>query len=129
MTFGSVLQLLVIGCCGGLGACIRFVLDSGTRRIMNSRFPWGLLWVNVSGSLVMGVCVGLTVHEAVHWAPFTIGILGGYTTFSSNSLESVELWRERRRRAAVVNAAGSLVLAVVCALLGMVLGAMLSAPK
>lgn len=121
---------------GGLGAAARYALDTvvtvwiadrarSTGRPA-SRFPWGITLVNLSGSLLIGVLIGLGADHAgsgtLWWPALGIGVLGGYTTFSTASLDTARLLRERRYGLALVNAFGTLVAAVLLAGVGAWLG-------
>jgi CrcB protein len=80
--------LVVVG--GGLGALARYWLSGVVQRRVGS-FPWGTTVVNLSGALLLGVALGLTEGgdiEAAIRDPFTIGVLGGYTTFSTWMVET-----------------------------------------
>jgi CrcB protein len=81
--------------------------------------------INVSGSLLLGFLFTLFTERtmAVPWvrSPLTIGFLGAYTTFSTLSLESVQLMEERVYGLALVNAAGSLAAGMVAAAAGILL--------
>lgn len=84
--------VLVIALGGGLGAVSRHLLNSWVSRLMGVDFPWGILAINVLGSLLMGVLVEwMALRGAVSSelrAFLTVGILGGFTTFSSFSLDT-----------------------------------------
>jgi CrcB protein len=93
-------------------------------------FPWGTLFVNVTGSFVIGVLAALVTADgrpALGWdarAFFMVGILGGFTTFSSFSLETLELARSGALGAAAANAALSLVACLAAVWLGFAAGAL-----
>lgn len=115
--------LLVLA--GGLGAVCRFVLDGVIRSRTSRDFPLGTVLINVSGSLVLGLITGLTLTQAAPDALRLIagtGFLGGYTTFSTASLETVRLIQEGRWWAAVLNGAGTLAVTVAAAAAGLLLG-------
>src|SRR5262249_13943479 len=82
---------LVIGAAGALGAVSRHLLESLVNRHWGDAFPWGTFVVNVSGSLAIGVLVGLFAHrlDVPLWlqAGATVGFLGAYTTFSTFELQ------------------------------------------
>lgn len=107
---------------GGLGAATRFVVDGVLRR----RFPLvPTLVVNVSGSLLLGLIAGLALRGAVPGSVLAVlgtGLLGGYTTFSAASAESVRLLAERRYVAAALTAVGMLALSVAACAAGYALG-------
>ncbi|WP_214468089.1 fluoride efflux transporter FluC [Microbacterium flavescens] len=113
------LELLVIAVAGGAGAGLRYVLDRviGTRGA--GRFPLGILVVNVTGSLALGVLTGLGALVAPQLAlVLGTGLLGGYTTFSAVSVDSVLLAERGRWRDAAADLLGTLVLSVAAAALG-----------
>jgi CrcB protein len=88
------------------------------------RFPVGILVVNVSGSFALGVLTGLGTALSSEWAMVLgLGLLGGYTTFSTVSVETVLLAQRRRWRDAAANLFGTLALAAVGAGAGIALGA------
>jgi CrcB protein len=115
---------LWVALAGSAGALARFGLDGGIRRRWATTFPWATLVVNVSGSLVLGLVAGLVLFRG---APDTLrlvvgtGFCGGYTTFSTASVETVRLLQEGRRRQAAANAVGSLLLTVLAGGAGLAL--------
>lgn len=111
----------VVALCGGLGACLRFVLDALIRRWLPSPLPWGTILVNLSGSFALGVLTGLLAQQLLPapWlAAICSGLLGGYTTFSTASFETVRLLQSGRIAASLANALGTLIGAVLAAWLG-----------
>jgi CrcB protein len=114
---------LLLAVAGGLGAVLRFVVDGVVRDLVGARVPWGTALINVSGSFVLGVLTGLTTRglsEAVLLL-LGAGLLGGYTTFSTASVETVRLLQQRRYAASLLYGVGVLVLSVAAALLGLAL--------
>ncbi len=115
---------------GGLGAGARFVLDGVIRTRLRTPFPWATMIINVSGSLVLGLLVGLAFEQGSAGGFGVLlgtGFLGGYTTFSTASYETVQLLRQRRYRAAFTSGVLMLVLCVAAAALGLWLGSELPA--
>lgn len=112
---------------GGLGAVLRLLLDGAVtlwsaRRASGSVFPCGILAVNLSGSLAIGVATGALMGGSLAgswWWVIGIGLLGGYTTFSSASFDTIRLLRARRPALALANGIGQLLAAVLLAGLGM----------
>ncbi len=119
-----VIVLLLIAA-GGLGAVCRFVLDGAIQARSTVELPLGTLVINISGSLILGLLTGLTL---AHLLPDTVrlvvgtGFLGGYTTFSTASFETVRLVQERRVLAGLLYGLGSLVITTAVAGLGLVIG-------
>jgi CrcB protein len=119
------LLFLALSVAGGLGAVCRFVLDSAIKAQASEAMPWGTITINLTGSFLLGLVVGLTgghvLPESVHLIVGT-GFLGGYTTFSTASLETVRLLQERRVLPALANGVGVLVVAMLAAGAGLWLG-------
>lgn len=110
---------------GGLGAAARFVVDGVVSSRAATTFPLGTTLINLSGSLVLGFVTGLVASAAAPREALLVlgtGFLGGYTTFSTASLETVRLARQRRLAAAALHGIGGLVGGVACAALGYALG-------
>lgn len=118
----SPLVFLLAAACGGLGAATRYLVDLGLARLTGARFPWGVMLINITGSLALGLVVGMLPGAA-----FVIGagFLGGYTTFSTAMIDTVALWRDGARGASALNAVGMLVVAIAAAAAGLALGASL----
>lgn len=100
----------------GLGGAFRHGVNVLALRLFGSGFPSGTLTVNIVGSLVMGLLIGWFAHKAdlgQSWRLFlTTGILGGFTTFSTFSLDVAVLYERGEVVAAAIYAALSVVLAI-----------------
>jgi CrcB protein len=113
---------------GGIGSLGRYWISGAVANAFGQTFPWGTLLVNVSGSLVIGLFAALTSPEG-RWLVsgsfrefFMLGICGGYTTFSSFSLQTLNLAEDGQWFRAGANCVLSLVLCLVAVWLGHVLG-------
>src|SRR4051794_15912798 len=110
---------LAIAVAGALGAVSRHGVESLLNRRHSSTFPWGTFIVNVSGSFVLGLAVGIFARRfsAPLWlqAGVTVGFLGAYTTFSTLSLQIYRLSATGSIALALANALGSLAVGT-CAL-------------
>ena len=112
---------LVVG--GGLGAGARYLMDAAIMRGRSGAFPIGILLVNVVGSFLLGLVTGLGPNVAPAWASILgVGVLGGFTTFSTVSTETALLAERGRRDWAWVNLIGTLVLSLIAAAAGLVIG-------
>jgi len=123
----SPLLLVAVAAAGGIGAAARFVVDGLVKDRLGSAYPWGTTAINVSGSFALGLLTGLALQAVVapEWkAVLGTGLLGGYTTFSTASVETVRLLAAGRRGAAVANGLGMLVACVGVASLGLWLGSL-----
>jgi CrcB protein len=116
-----MLQVLVIGFGGFLGTIARFGLGGLVHKHFGGSFPLGTLVINVLGCLVIGVLMYL-IEDRSLFGPtarlfLTIGLLGGFTTFSSFSYETVEQLRDGDTWFAVINVCASVILGLgaVCA--------------
>ena len=121
----TVLLVVAVGLAGGVGAVARLVLDGLLRARVRVSFPLGTTVINVTGSFLLGLVTGLALVHGLppEWrAVLGTGFLGGYTTFSTASYETVRLAQQRRYRAALMNGVGMLVLALAAAGLGLWLG-------
>ena len=111
---------------GSAGAVMRFVVDSALRARSGSSLPWPTVLINVTGSLLLGILAGAVLFHDAPTAMLTIagvGFCGGYTTFSTTSVDSVRLIVARRYAAAAVIAFGTLATTLVAAAAGLALTA------
>ncbi len=112
---------------GAIGSAMRYAMSAWIAEATDSTFPWGTLAVNVLGSLVIGFFTGLTGPDGVLLvspmvrAFVTIGILGGFTTFSSFSLQTMLLLQDGQWVSAASNVLSSVVLCLVAAGVGIAL--------
>ena len=121
-----MMQALSIAGGGALGALLRFYLTSGIHVLFGRAFPYGTLVVNVSGSLLMGLCYTLFM-ERISISPelrsaILVGILGAFTTFSAFSMETLKLIEKGELSKAALNILLSIVLCVGAAWAGTRLG-------
>ena len=123
----SLLVFVLVCAAGGLGAVLRFVVDGSTRARFPTTFPFGTALINVSGSFVLGLLTGLTLSAPLlphDWeAILGTGLLGGYTTFSTASIETMRLVQRRQYASAVTNGLGVLILTVALGATGLWIGA------
>jgi fluoride exporter len=114
-----MISYLVVAIGGALGSVARFWLSGAIAQRFGETFPAGTLLVNVSGCFVIGFFAALTGPDGRAWAApafrqfFMIGVLGGYTTFSSFSLQTLALARDGEWTFAMLNALGSFALCLL----------------
>jgi CrcB protein len=121
----SVIVFLLLSLAGGLGAACRLLVDGVVRSRVKASYPIGTMLINVTGSLLLGLLTGLAIGGLVAEEWRTVlgtGFLGGYTTFSTASFETVRLIGERRFAAALSNGLGMLILSTLAAGLGLWIG-------
>lgn len=115
------MTVVLLALAGGLGAAARFILDGLIRARLRTALPWATIFINVSGSLLLGFLAGLVMQGQ---APESLqlilgtGFLGGYTTFSTASLETIRLVQSGRMGLALVNGLGSMAVSVGAAAAG-----------
>jgi fluoride exporter len=131
----SLIHYLWIALGGAIGSVARFWLSGLIARHWGEAFPWGTLLVNVSGSLLIGFVATLTAPDG-RWLTatgfrlfFLAGLLGGYTTFSSFSLQTLALLQGGEWWRAAGNAVGSVLACLLAVWIGHVFGSTFSAWK
>ena len=114
---------------GALGSAARYWCSGLVANAMGETFPWGTLIVNVSGSLVIGFIAAVSGPDGRFLIPpearqfMLVGILGGFTTFSSFSLQTLSLARDGEWLLAGANIVGSVVLCLIAVWAGHMLAA------
>ncbi len=127
----SFTTCLIVMAGGALGTLARY-LASLVAIPISARLPWGTILVNISGSFLIGLFGTLTLASgrypvSENWRLFVmIGICGGYTTFSSFSLQTLDLLRSGAPGRAAINVVASVVLCLVAVALGHYAGAALN---
>ncbi|ABA03409.1 camphor resistance protein CrcB [Nitrobacter winogradskyi Nb-255] len=108
--------ILAVAAGGALGSVARYLVGIGFGKWLGPKFPWGTLFINVTGSLLIGIFAGLF---AVRWSLpqaarifLVVGICGGYTTFSTFSLDTFYLIERGEMASAAAYMIGSVVLSV-----------------
>ncbi len=116
------LVFMLASVAGGAGAGLRYVVDAAVASLLKGRSPWGVVIVNITGSFALGL-----VASAMPEAAFVIGagLLGGYTTFSTAMLDTIELWKDGQRGSAALHLLGTFAVSVAAALAGLGLGALI----
>ncbi len=116
-------QWLAVAAGGALGSVARFLMAGFVNRLIGSPFPWGTLAVNVLGGFIMGFLVELmalkiSVSPEVR-AFMTVGILGGFTTFSAFTLETGTMIERGDWASALTYALVSVILCVLALFAGL----------
>jgi len=116
----SVVGWVAVG--GALGSAARYLLAGFVHRFTSAYFPYGTFAVNMVGCLLFGLIFGLT-EQRFQISPtvrafLLIGVLGGFTTFSSYAFESFQLIRDAQYLRASVNVAGQVVVGLASFWLG-----------
>lgn len=115
------MTVVLLALAGGLGAAVRFMMDGLIRARVRTALPWATIFINVSGSLLLGFLAGLVMEGQAPQSLQLIlgtGFLGGYTTFSTASLETIRLVQSGRIGLALVNGLGSMAVSVGAAAAG-----------
>lgn len=113
------LFLVVLG--GGLGVGARFLLGAWVQGMAGSGFPWGTFFINVSGAFLIGMILALveagTLSGEIRLL-VAVGVLGGYTTFSTLSYDTIQLLLSGEIPAALLNSFGQVAVGLLAAWLG-----------
>ncbi len=119
-----MLNLVLVGVGGAVGSICRYLVGVGALRLMGPAFPWGTLIVNLVGSFLIGVLVELIVARFAASTELRLllvtGFLGGFTTFSSFSLDAFALYERGDVLSALAYVAASLVLSLAAVAVGVV---------
>jgi CrcB protein len=122
-------RLILIASGGALGSLARYLVSGAVHRVAPPFFPYGTFIVNVTGCAVFGVLAGLANERGMIGADgrafLLVGVLGGYTTFSTFGFETYELLRAAKFTAAMTNAVGQVMVGVIGVWLGTVVSRML----
>lgn len=110
-----MIKLLLLLAGGALGTIARYMVSALPHRFADSIFPWGTLTVNALGSFIIGFLWGIFEWRDISPQTRTfvfIGILGGFTTFSTYALETLNLFREGDIKTALLNILANNILAI-----------------
>jgi CrcB protein len=117
------MEYLWVGIGGGVGAISRFVVGKQIARLWGTSFPYGTLVINLTGALIIGFLLTLLTERTVSdpfWRLLLVtGFLGGYTTFSSYTYESMQLIQDGRWGAGLLYVGGSNLAGLLCCAAGM----------
>jgi CrcB protein len=112
----TLANLFIVALGGAIGSVCRYMVSVGAGRYLGLDFPWGTMIVNIAGSFLMGIFIellALKLHASHSVRLFVaVGFLGGFTTLSSFSLDTVVLWERGAVFAAAAYALGSIILSV-----------------
>lgn len=113
--------LVMLG--GALGSAARLLVGRAMTTLLGAGFPWGTLTVNLVGGLAMGLLAGGLAKLTVPGEPWRlllgVGVLGGFTTFSTFSLEAVMMLQRRDYATLSLYALGSVVLSMLALMAGL----------
>jgi fluoride exporter len=119
----SLAAYLIIFLGGGVGAAIRHGINIAGLRAMGPDFPYATMFINITGSIIMGVVAAYFAFKgdaSQHWRLFlTTGILGGYTTFSTFSLDAALLYERDQYLLAAVYVLGSVIVSIAALFAGL----------
>ena len=125
-----MLNYLVVAIGGAVGSVVRFWISTLLTERFTETFPIGTLVVNVTGSFIIGVLAALAKSDAISHSArafLMVGVCGGYTTFSSFSLQNLQLLQNGNYYYAGLNTALSLLLCMVGVWLGYLVGNLIPA--
>ncbi|ORE88036.1 fluoride efflux transporter CrcB [Aurantimonas sp. 22II-16-19i] len=118
-------QLFLVALGGGIGAALRHLSGLAAMRLLGAGFPYGTMFVNVVGSFVMGVFIELLSRRFGGSAELRLfvatGVLGGFTTFSSFSLDTAFLYERGDVALAAIYVIGSVVIGIAALFAGLAL--------
>ena len=130
-----ILATLWVAIGGAIGSVARFWVTELSARWWGGDFPWGTVIANVTGSFLIGLIAALPVMGSRDLLGpmgrqfLMVGIMGGYTTFSSFSLQTLTMVQHGHLVKAALNVGGSVVLCLIAVTVGYAVGAAISGPK
>jgi CrcB protein len=121
-----MLNLLFVAVGGAFGSVARYVLNDRVRAVLGTSWPSGIFTINVLGGLLMGCLVGVLAHrggpDQERWRVLIgVGVLGGFTTFSSFSLDVALMIERRAYGQAALYSLASVVVSVAALFAGLML--------
>jgi len=118
--------VLLVALGGGIGSAVRYLVGGWFASRFGPAFPYGTLFINVSGSFIIGFFLALAEERlslGPHWRLFfAVGFVGGYTTFSTFEYESIRLLQDRELLLCALYMVGSVITGAFAAIAGVVLG-------
>ena len=130
-----ILATIWVAVGGAIGSVARFWLSEASTRWWGADFPWGTLIVNVIGSFLIGLIAALPIAGprdllgSLGRQFLMVGIMGGFTTFSSFSLQTLTLMQSGHMGKAALNVGGSVALCLIAVAAGYALGALISGSR
>lgn len=115
------MNILLVMVGGAIGSLARFLLSGFAQKYVSNGFPIGTLVVNLIGSFIIGLLWGVFENQSVSQLRvfLFVGVLGGFTTFSAYSIETLNLFRDGNIRLALINILLNNVLGILLALSGL----------
>lgn len=129
MSMDGLAKAAIVGFGGFIGSVLRYSLGGLIQHRLGPTFPWQTLVINVSGSFLIGLFLGVALSQnwGEGWRLFiAVGILGGYTTYSTFAYETLRLLEDRSYMQAVGYFFGTSVLTVAAAFVGIVVARLLT---
>ena len=122
----SLQSFILVGAGGALGSMGRYGFGAWVGRVAPGSFPLGTLLINIAGSLVMGLVIGVLARTAPAWQAegrlfVAVGILGGFTTFSAFSLDAITLIERGELWQAALYVSLSVAVSIIALFLGLYL--------
>lgn len=118
------MKYIYVGLAGAAGALTRYWVGVVVGGLVTGRFPWAILLINITGSFLLGFLTGFGVERGLiptAWrAPLSVGFVGAYTTFSTWTLDTVNLLESGHWALATANVAVSVVLGMAAVRLGLI---------
>jgi CrcB protein len=116
-------NLVIVALGGATGASLRYLVNVGAARMSATLFPWWTIFINVLGSLAMGLVIGWLSRRGGTSDTLRLfvatGLLGGFTTFSAFSLDFATLWQRGEVASAFAYAAASVIVSLVAVFVGL----------
>ncbi|PEJ56389.1 fluoride efflux transporter CrcB [Bacillus sp. AFS017336] len=114
-------MMIIIGIGGGIGAICRYALGNYVNKKHTTIFPFGTFVINILGSFILGLTNHLYLDQSISttmWLFIGVGILGGFTTFSTFGYEAIQLILSKKFKTALSYIILSTIISIFCAYIG-----------
>ncbi|MEH7385582.1 fluoride efflux transporter CrcB [Bacillus sp. JJ1521] len=116
--------MILVGIGGAVGAACRYLAGIWIGKKTGTTFPYPTLFINIAGSLLLGILTGLKLSLAIpewSWLLLGVGFCGAFTTFSTFGYEAIQLFLSKQSKQAFLYIAASTIICTISAFIGILI--------